>query len=253
MSARHQIDWISFSASLGVILLVCLPLAFFADSGGQRLLDLYELIASRLGFLYIAAGAATLLFLLCLAGSRYGNVILGPVNVEPEFSTVSWAGMLFCAGVGAGLMFWAPVEWAYYYDAPPFGISPRSNAAAEWAATYGLFHWGPTAWAFYCLPTLAIAYPYYNRHVEQLRFSTSFHGLWGPAATTAPVGRIIDILFMVALLGGAGSSIGFSTPMIAACLGELFGITPGFGLELGAVLLCVVLFATSVWFGLRRG
>ena len=127
-------------------------------------------------------------------------------------------------------MAWAPIEWAYYIDAPPFGAEPRSAEATAWAATYGIFHWGPTAWCFYCLPTLAIAYPYYAKRVPYLRFSTAFHFLMKGKEETL-WGRAIDLLFMIALLGGAGSSLGFSTPLIAACISRLTGIENDFGLE----------------------
>ena len=160
--------------------------------------------------------------------------------------------MLFCAGVGAGLMYWCATEWAYYFQAPPFGAEPRSAAAAEWASTYGLFHWGFTAWAFYCLPAIAIAYPFYVKKKDVLRFSLSCnwflrgneHGL---------LARAIDFLFMVALIGGAATSLGFSSPMIAACLAWLFDVEPGFYLEVVVVGICVGLFVLSVWLGLSRG
>jgi len=115
-----------------------------------------------------------------------------------------------------------------------------------------MFHWGPTAWCFYCLPTLAIAYPYYVKRVPYLRFSTSCHYFLGGKKETS-TGRIIDLLFMIALLGGAGSSLGFSTPMIAACIAHLTGLPASFGLEVLTVVICVALFGTSVWFGLNRG
>jgi len=38
--------------------------------------------------------------------------------------------MLFCAGVGTGLMFWAPIEWAHYIDTAPLGVEAGSGAAA---------------------------------------------------------------------------------------------------------------------------
>ena len=46
---------------------------------------------------------------------------------EPEFGQLSWVAMLFCAPASVqGLMYWCVTEWAYYYDAPPFGAEPRS-------------------------------------------------------------------------------------------------------------------------------
>ena len=208
MRDKHQIDWVAFGSSIAVILLVCIPLAMFPDSGGKVLLDIYQWIAGELGYLYLAFGVFVLIFLLWLAGSRYGRVRLGRADDEQEFSTLSWAAMLFCAGVGAGLLAWAPIEWGYYLDAPPFGAEPRSTEAMEWASTYGIFHWGFTAWAFYCLPTLAIAYPYYVKRTRSLRFSHSCHYLLGGREDTR-AGRLLDLLFMIGLLGGAGSSLGF--------------------------------------------
>jgi BCCT family betaine/carnitine transporter len=58
---------------------------------------------------------------------------------------------------------------------------------------------------------------------------------------------------MLALIGGAASSLGFSSPMIAVCIARLFDLQHTFGLELFVVLLCVALFAVSVWLGLRKG
>jgi BCCT family betaine/carnitine transporter len=223
---------------LTIILLVCLPLAVFPDAGGKLVLKAYEFIASEFGFLYMIAGVAVMVLLAWLAIGRYGRIVLGTDGEKPEFSDYSWAAMLFCAGIGGGLMFWAPVEWAYYFDAPPFGVEPRSTAAADWASTYGIFHWGPGAWCFYCLPTLAIAYPYYVRRLPFLRFSISCDYFVG-AEEESGWGRFIDLLFMIALLGGAGSSIGFTTPLIAALISRLTGIDNGFSLELFAVFLCV--------------
>lgn len=249
---QRQIDWATFGTCIAVIVVVCLPLALFPETGGKLILGAYNFIASKFGFLYMLAGVAVMLFLAWLGFGRYGRVVLGTEQDTPEFSDYSWAAMLFCAGVGGGLMFWAPVEWAYYYDAPPFGIEARSVLAADWASTYGVFHWGPGAWCFYCLPTLAIAYPYYVKRVPYLRFSNSCYYFIG-AEHESVAGRIIDLLFMIAILGGAGSSIGFTTPMIAALIARLTGLEANFALEVFAVALCVGLFSISAWLGLKRG
>ena len=249
---QKQIDWSTFATCTGVILLVCLPLALYPETGGQIVLTAYQFISTEFGFLYMLAGVAVTIFLLRLAFGRYGKIVLGEDGDKPEFSDYSWAAMLFCAGIGGGLMFWAPVEWAYYLEAPPFGVDAGSVRAAEWAAAYGLFHWGPTAWCFYGLPTIAIAYAFYVKRVPFLRLSASCRYVIGTNEESGAA-RIIDFLFMIALLGGAGSSIGFTTPLIAACISRLTGIDNGFGLEMFAVFLCVGLFSASVWMGLRKG
>ncbi|MDH3613484.1 MAG: BCCT family transporter [Gammaproteobacteria bacterium] len=249
---QSRIDWPSFIACVTIIALVCLPIAIAPDATGYFLQSTYDWIAREFGILYLLASVAAIGFLVWIAASRYGALKLGQDQDEPEFSQISWVAMLFCAGVGAGLIYWCATEWAYYYQAPPFGAEPRSAEAAEWASTYGLFHWGFTAWAFYCLPTIAIAYPYYVKKMNILRFSVSCNW-YLKGKEQGPVARAIDLFFMIALIGGAASSLGFSTPMIAACLAWLFGIEPSFNLEMGVVVLCVLLFAGSVWLGLKKG
>ena len=249
---QRQVDKATFATTVAIILLVCLPLALFPKAGGKVILAAYSYISTELGFLYMGAGVAVLVLLAWLAASRYGRVVLGDAGGTPEFGTLSWIGMLFCAGVGGGLMFWAPVEWAHYYNGPPFGIAPGTAEASQWAATYGPFHWGIIAWSFYCLPTLAIAYPYYVKKSPYLRFSLACHYFIGNEHETRR-GRLMDFFFMIALLGGAGSSIGFTIPVIASSLSVLTGIPNGFALEVASLALCVALFSLSVWLGLRRG
>ncbi|MDH3751484.1 MAG: BCCT family transporter, partial [Gammaproteobacteria bacterium] len=142
---QSRIDWPSFIACVTIIALVCLPIAIAPDATGYFLQSTYDWIAREFGILYLLASVAAIGFLVWIAASRYGALKLGQDQDEPEFSQISWVAMLFCAGVGAGLIYWCATEWAYYYQAPPFGAEPRSAEAAEWASTYGLFHWGFTA------------------------------------------------------------------------------------------------------------
>jgi len=249
---QRRIDWPSFGLCAFILLAASVPLFAYPSESEAVLEALYGFIASEFGILYLLASVAAIGFLLWLALSRFGTARLGEADELPEFREISWVGMLFCAGVGAGLLYWCATEWAYYYDAPPFAAEPRSVEAQEWASTYGLFHWGFTAWAFYCLPAVAIAYPYYRKKLDILRFSVSCH--WFLKDNDhGPLARSIDFLFMIALLGGAASSLGFSTPMIAACIAWLFDIDPGNTLEIAVVGLCIVLFALSVWLGLKKG
>ncbi|MCP3673169.1 MAG: BCCT family transporter, partial [Gammaproteobacteria bacterium] len=249
---EHSIDKTSFGITLAIMFFVTLPLFIAPEAGAAILKQSYDFIADQFGFMYLLAGCAALLIVLWLAFGRFGQIILGDSGDKPDFSTFSWIGMLFCAGIGAGLLYWSSIEWAFYYQSPPFGAEPQSVEAVKWASSYGVFHWGLTAWAFYCLPTLAIAYPFYVKKVPILKFSVSCHYfLKGKEEHIG--GRIIDFLFGIALIGGAGSSLGFSTPLIAAGISRLTGIETGFGLEVFVVIVCVILFAASVMLGIRKG
>jgi BCCT family betaine/carnitine transporter len=249
---QSRIDWPSFMLAAAILVLTSIPIFVYPAESSAFLENLYTYISQKFGVLYLLAGVAAIGFLLWLAFSRFGNLRLGDDDDRPEFGELSWVGMLFCAGVGAGLLVWCGVEWAFYYDAPPYGVEPRSIEAAEWASTYGLFHWGFTAWAIYCLPAVAIAYPYYSRKLGVLRFSVCCHWFL-KGKEHGPTARAIDLLFMIAMLGGAASSLGFSSPMIAETLAWLFNVEADDKLEIIVVIICIVLFAGSVWMGLKKG
>lgn len=246
------IDWTLFGATVATIVLACVPILGFEQHAGAFITNAYDAITARFGVVYLWYGFGLVCFLVWLAASRHGNVVLGRPGNKPEFSTASWVAMIFSTGVGAGLLYWAVIEWAYYIDAPPFGLAPRSDAATEWAASYGIFHWGVTGWAIFCLPALAIAYPYHVRNEPHLRLSTGCLAFL-PRGVNSGRGRLIDFFFMLNLIGGTGTSLGLSTPMIAASLSRVLGVDYGFALEFSVVVLCIVIFGGSAWLGLERG
>jgi betaine/carnitine transporter, BCCT family len=245
-------DWLAFSVASLLVIAVCAALIANPEVGAQLLPAIYGFVAETLGPGYLLLGALLIIFLLWLALGRFGQVRLGGVDAKPEFSLFGWVAMLFCAGIGAGLMYWAAIEWAYYVQTPPFGLPEGTPEALEWASAYGLFHWGPSAWAFYCLPTLAIAYPYYNRGLDKLRLSTGCSGVPGFRAEQ-PLGRVVDTVFMIGLLGGAGTSLGFSTPMIAALSAHIIGVEPSFQIEVITLVVTMSLFGLSAALGLKKG
>ncbi|MAI73181.1 MAG: choline transporter [Rhodopirellula sp.] len=243
----------SFTTCVTLLLGLSIPLVFFPVQSALKLDGLYQWISINCGVFYLSAGVACFVFLVWLGMSPYGNIKLGDESEAIEFKEVSWAGMLFCAGIGGGLMRWAPVEWGYYFLSPPHGVASQSLSAADWAGAYPLFHWGPIAWAIYCLPAIAIAYPYHVKKVPWLRFSTSLHGILGDKGLQGPFAKITDILFVLSLLGGAGYSLGISTPLISGAFCHLTGIANGFHLQVITALTCVTLFSISAYLGLKKG
>jgi len=241
-----------FASSLLILMAVVVPLAIWPERGGELLDAAYGFITARFGVVYLWAGVAVLVFVLWLALGRYGNVKLGAEGSSPRFSTFSWVSMLFCAGVATGILYWGTIEWAAYFESPPYGVEPRSVQAAEWASAYGIFHWGFTGWAFYALPALAIGYAYYVRGIPFLRVSASCASLLGKQGR-GPVGQMMDVLFMIGLLGATGTSLGFGAPMIAAGVSLLLGVEESFALKLMVMALCTALFSISVYLGLEKG
>lgn len=246
-----KIDRVLFISISFAAFAVCIPLGLMPERAGPVVSDLYNWIATNLGILYQWFAIAVLIFLTWLSFGRFGHIRLG--GESPDYSTFSWGGMLFCAGTGASLMVWSGVEWAFYYDSPPYGVEPGSSAAIEWATAYGPFHWGILAWCFYALTTVAIAYPFYVKRVHHLRASTSIHALLGSSGENSIIGRLVDLAAMIALLGGAGTSLGVIAPTIAAIIAELINIETSFTLQLVVMLVCISLFALSVYLGIEKG
>lgn len=243
----------SFTTCLVLLLGLCALLVFFPKQSSDYLESAYATTSSNFGALYLFAGVACFLFIVWLGLSPYGKIKFGDPDDSAEFNQFSWAGMIFCAGVGAALLRWALVEWSHYYYSPPHGIVTGSEASKDWASAYPLFHWGPIAWSFYCLPAIAIGFPFYVKKVPYLRFSTSLYGILGEERLDGPLAKSVDILFVLSLLGGAGYSLGVSTPVIAGTFCHLTGMENGFYLRVIVALLCVAIFSTSVYFGLRKG
>jgi BCCT family betaine/carnitine transporter len=246
-----KLDRVLFFTSVVAVLAACIPLGLMEERATPVVAELYNWIASNMGVFYQCFAIGTMLFLVWLTFGRFGNIRLG--GDKPDFSTFSWAGMLFCAGTGASLLVWSGVEWAFYYDLPPYGVEPRSAQAAEWASAYGPFHWGVTAWSFYALPTIAIAYSFYVKNIPHLRASTALHAILGRSGENSMLGRLVDLAAMIALLGGAGTSLGVIAPTIAASVAQLLGIETSFTLELLVMAVCIGLFAISVYLGIEKG
>ena len=142
-----DVDRVVFAATLVIVLGVSLPMMLSEDKGAGWVGLAFDFVTGNFGFLYVWAAVVNLVFVTWIAFGRFGGVKLCRHGEPPDFSTFSWGSMLFCAGMGTGLLYWGTIEWAYYYDTPPFGLEPRSPEAVEWATTYPIFHWGATGWA----------------------------------------------------------------------------------------------------------
>lgn len=247
---RSKIDPLIFWSSIVVIVLASLLLVLNQDVAEPFLNEVMDGITTRMDWVFQFITFGLFIVLGWLAFGPYGSVKLG--EGKPEFSTFSWGAMLFCSGMGTSIMFWSVLEPIYYYTGPPFGITPESTEAADWAVTYGLFHWGLSAWALYALPTVAIAYSFYVSKRPSLKISTSLEGVLGKHSYGL-LGKIIDILVIWSLVGGLGTSLGLGVPMVSAVIGDLLGIEQSLGLSILIIVFWTIIFTASAYSGLYKG
>jgi BCCT family betaine/carnitine transporter len=247
------IDKATFFGALTLLLAVTLPLIIYPQQGAAWVGLARSFIVENFGFLYLALGLGAGIFMMFIAFSDIGRISLGHPDEKPEFSTTSWAAMLFCAGIGASILYWGTIEWAYYYQAPPFQIEAQSADAARWAAAYGIFHWGPLAWAIYLIPALPIAYFYYVRHRRVLKVSEALLPVLGEGPAHGKTGKLIDVLFVFGMLGGGATTLGLAAPLINEGVHELFGAPRNITTQIIVLIVCTSVFGASAYAGLKKG
>ena len=235
-----------------VTLLILIPMFIAPMATNKFLNQAYEIVASNLGVVYLAMGLLTLLFLLILAMSRYGNIKLGKEDEKPEYGNFGWASMLFCCGIGASLVLYGTTEWVDYYLKPPFGAEPKSSEAIAWASTYGMFHWGIIGWAIYCFPGVAIGYSYYVRNSGSLKTSTGCEAILGNQRN-GNLARVIDLIYMIALVGVLGAGLGLTSPVVSATITEFFSIEQNLTITVSCLLVCMLIYSISLYFGVEEG
>ncbi|MDO6815565.1 BCCT family transporter [Cobetia amphilecti] len=248
-----MIDKPTFFGSIFLLLAVTLPLVIFPEQGAMWVSAAKNFVTSKLGVLYLLLGVGAGGFMIYIIFSDIGQIKLGDAEEKPEFSIVSWAAMLFCAGIGASILYWSMIEWVYYYQSPPFHVEGQTPEAAEWAAAYGIFHWGPLAWAIYLIPAVPIAYFYYVRHHSVLKISEALMPVLGEKLAHGWLGKLIDISFIFGMLGGGATTLGLAAPMINEGVHELFGVPKSLTTQIVVLLVCTALFGYSAYVGLKKG
>ncbi|MDC5703691.1 BCCT family transporter [Vibrio europaeus] len=247
------IDKPTFFGAIALLVAIVFPLILFPQQGADWIAIAKSFMTDKLGFLYLALGLGAFFFMIYVVFSDMGQIKLGDPDEKPEFATSSWAAMLFCGGIGASILYWGCIEWAYYYQSPPFQLEPGSEEAVRWAATYGIFHWGPIAWAIYLIPALPIAYFFYVRKQPVLKVSSALMPVLGEERAKGAAGKIVDVLFIFGLLGGAATTLGLAAPLISEGLNFLFGIPQSTLSQVAVLLVCTAIFAYSSYAGMEKG
>ena len=212
----YGVDSITLFVSVFSVFLTAGFILWDADLAKELINQTYALIVDNFGSGYLILTIFCFIFLILISISQYGSYILGGEAANPEFPYISWIGMLFCSGIGGGIIYWSGVEWAYYVEIPQFNIEAYSDESYSLATAYGLFHWGLSAWSIYGIPAIALSIAYYKYNLSSLRLSSSLKGLGFKNIEYSLFGRFIDLIFILATVGAAGGTIGSYIPMLSS-------------------------------------
>lgn len=189
---------------------------------------------------------------LYLAFGKYGNIKLG--DGKPEYSLFSYIAMMMCAALAATAVYYSFVEWSFYLADPAFGIEPYSRQAAEYALPYAFFHWGFAVQVVFVLLGVCMAYGFYVRKVPHLRVSAICDEMLGDFKYKKILGRVIDALTILSIIGGVGVvSMGVGVPIISAAISKVFGVEVTFGINLIVLLIVGGVFTFTSFVGVNKG
>ena len=235
---------------ISITILLSLVLSIFVlispEYSSQILKNIYNYLSNMFEGFFMYGSFALLLFLLVLASSKFGSFKVKLSN-KPSYSMFSWSSMLFAGGIGATLLYWSTVEWIEYYNILKNDSALSNKEIMLYSRTYPLFHWGFSAWAIYCLPAVAFGIALTLKPDTNLTFS----GILGAKNSFSKF--ILDVLFIGAIICGAGVGLGLSFPLISSVISKIFAIERTVTLDIFTIIICSFIFGMSAYVGVQKG
>lgn len=243
-------NWPVFIIS-GVLILAMAAYAGLArDRAAETLANVTSWIGTNLGWFYVLTATAAVIFVLGIAFSRAGSIRLGPDHSRPKFGTFTWASMLFAAGIGVDLMFFAVAEPVTMYFNPPVGEGESMEAAKD-AVVYAMFHYGLSGWALYALMGMAFGYFAYRLNMP-LAIRSALYPLFGKRIHGV-IGDTVDIAAMLGTVFGITASLGIGVVQLSYGIHLILGFDTGLGLQSALIIISIAIATFSAVSGVDKG
>lgn len=220
MTKEKKIDWIITLLPLGIVAALSIVFFFLPEQSNEVLSSIRFVLGDTFGTYYLVIGLGVFLVSVFIAGSRYGDIVLGNQNEKPKYSFFAWGSMMFTAGLAADILFYSFSEWILYATDPHIA---EMGSIQDWASVYPIFHWSLIPWGFYLVLAVAFGFMLHVRKRERQRYSESCRAILGKH-TDGFLGRIIDLLAVFALLAGTATTFSLATPLMASVINELFHV-----------------------------
>lgn len=218
---RGRIDWLITLAPFVIIMVLAGVLFVFPSESNDIIGKVRFFFGDTLGIYYLIIGVGVLLISIYLSFSKYGSVVLGNQEEKPKYSFFAWGSMMFTCGLAADILFYSFAEWVMYATNPHIA---ELGSVTDWAGVFPLFHWSFIPWAFYLVLAVVFGFMLHVRKRKRQRYSEACRPVIGKHADGI-LGRIIDLFALFALLAGTATTFSVATPLMAAIIVELFGIT----------------------------
>ena len=235
----NKIDWLITLAPFIIIMALAGVLFIFPNESNDIIGQVRFFFGDTLGIYYLIIGIGVLLVSVFLSFSKYGDVVLGEPNEKPKYSFFAWGSMMFTCGLAADILFYSFAEWVMYATNPHID---ELGSVAEWAGVFPLFHWSFIPWAFYLVLAVVFGFMLHVRKRNRQRYSEACRPVIGKHADGV-LGRVIDLFALFALLAGTATTFSVATPLMAAIIVNLFGIT----ISRTAVTIIILLITCAVY------
>ncbi|MEE0776211.1 MAG: BCCT family transporter [Bacillota bacterium] len=249
-SIIKNIDWIAVAFGIALLLTFFGFTMAMPEKMTSGLDTASNFVTGNLGFYFVLLAIVVLIYNCWLIFSKYGEIRLG--KEKPMYSYFGWLSMIFCAAMGATILYWSSIEWVYYVTAPPMGLEAESQEAYDIAVAYSFFHWGIPAWSIYAVGAIPFAYRHFLRKKEGLNLQHACEGVLGKR-TDGLLGEVISIIFVFGTLGGLVMSFGAGIPMIRNNLHNLVGTPETFMMTFILVICVTAVFTWSAVSGIGKG
>lgn len=215
-----KIDWMISLLPLGIIVALCVLFFCMPEQSNAVLSQIRFVLGDTFGTYYLIIGLGVFLISFYVAGSKYGNIVLGGQDEKPKFSFFAWGSMMFTAGLAADILFYSFSEWILYATDPHIA---ELGSIQDWASVYPIFHWSLIPWGFYLVLAVAFGFMLHVRKRERQKYSEACRPILGKH-TDGWGGRIIDLLAVFALIAGTATTFSLATPLMASVINELFHV-----------------------------
>ncbi len=239
---------VSFASGI-FVLIFSLYALLNLDQANRLFVLLNDIIVTNFDWLFILSSNLFVVVCLFLAFSKLGDVRIGGVSSEKEFSTFAWYSMLLSAGMGIGLMFWAVGEPLHHFAESPPVFQSSHSAHSAMATTF--FHWGLHPWGIYALMALSLSFFAYNKKLP-LSLRSAFYPIF-KEKIYGTLGDVIDTFAVLSTLFGLATSLGLGIQQINSGLDYMLNI--GFNVIIQVILIAIItgIAIISVISGIDKG
>jgi len=217
---QGKIDWMITLLPLGIVVALSILFFLMPQQSNEVLSKIRFVFGDVFGTYYLIIGLGIFILSIYIAGSKYGNIVLGNPDEKPKYSFFAWGAMMFTCGLAADILFYSFSEWILYATDPHIA---ELGSIQDWASVYPLFHWSFIPWGFYLVLAVAFGFMLHVRKRERQKYSEACRPILGKH-TDGIWGRIIDLLAVFALLAGTATTFSVATPLMANVINELFHV-----------------------------